>query len=43
MLLEFKDNNSWVDREGERKTLTILTRSHSHGEVVYFSLSSTTQ
>lgn len=27
----------------ERKTLTILTRSHFHGEVVYFSLSSTTQ
>lgn len=27
----------------ERKTLTILTRSHFRGEVVYFSLSSTTQ
>lgn len=29
--------------ERDKKTLTILTRSHIHGEVVYFSLSSKTQ
>lgn len=40
LYIYYLKTEQWVR---ERKTWTILTRSHFRGEVVYFSLSSTTQ